>query len=679
MLLASHRQNEEPTQAGCSVTIEHCSPMAARTETSFTQLSAKLRQRSGVDYQSSVDVDNPVLIDHIANPKWKHGQLCWEAKGRCAEDYKSIETELLKELNQSRRESFNEVAISLFMIGKTPQKAKPMIIISSEDKRSREEAKRAIIRSGVLEGLNYKIGFLKYLPSGPIHSVAGSSSEMFDVYTADPSFRSPGASDSNFRESGTYTVYPSFWSPAASNSNPREDTTSSSSNQPGFAVSSLAYYNPEQRLRTTAMPIYVKTAADRSRTATANMVYNGTVYKYITVSHVFSPWGASSIDSGEDDLGIPFDSDSEDEDHCNSETSQARSTISASLRVPTSRDSDIDSAKSHRSKISTRHNDSPDTAKDPPSELLKLGELSADDDFDKSADYAIITINDFRLQKQLANLAISNSNRITHIHAAEPKSSQVTAWTRRGAISGTLGNVPRIMRFSGSKRFQRIYEFAYEGVIEDGDSGSLVYDESGKELYGMIIAASNSQSVAYIMAAKELIPSIKNAGDWRFMSPGDDHTNINQSHETKSPSHSQTTYDRMSAQITHAEPTWDHEYQRYFHTVWDARYKMYYRTHYVEGQYSLPLADTSAHPHLGQGWVFFDWLQVGLDNRPRMELEVGGARMDSVYHSDQIAGAASMMIREGAPVRGSYDTNNPVSYEPLDQSKHCTISIEKQN
>jgi hypothetical protein len=657
MLLASHGQNEEPTHAGYSVTMEQCSPIAAKTETSLAQLSTKLRQRTRVDYQSSVDVDNPVPIDHIANPRWKHGQLCWEARGRCAEDYKSKETKLLKELNQSRREPFSEVAISLFMIGKTPQKAKPMIIISSEDKRSREEAKRAIERSGILEDLNYKIGFLKYLPSGPIHSVAGSPSEVSGVYTADPSSCSPEASDSNSRE----------------------DATSSSSNQPGFAVSSLAYYNPEQRLRTTAMPIYVKTAADRSRTATANMVYNGTVYKYITVSHVFSPWGASSIDSGEDDLGIPFDSDSEDEDHCNSETSQARGTISASLRVPTSRDSDIDSAKSHRSKISTMHNDSPDTAKDPPSELLRLGELSADDDFDKSADYAIITINDFKLQKQLANLALSNPNRITQMRAAEPKSSQVTAWTRRGAISGTLGNVPRVMRFSGSKRFQQIYEFAYKGVIENGDSGSLVIGESGKELYGMIVAASSSQTIAYVMAAKELIPSIDNTGRWRFMSPSDDRTEIDQSRETKSSNYSQTADDQRSAWTTHAEPTWDHRYQRYFHTVWDARYKMYYRTHYVEGQYSLPLADTSAHPHLGQGWVFFDWLQVGLDNRPRMELEVIGARMDSVYHSNQIAGAASVMSTEGAPVRGSYDTNNPVPYEPLDQSKHCTISIERQN
>lgn len=654
MLLASHGQNEEPTQAGYSVTMEQCSPVAAKTETSLAQLGTKLRQRTRVDYQSSVDVDNPVPIDYIANPKWKHGQLCWEAQGRCAEDYKSKETALLKELNQSRRESFSEVAISLFMIGKTPQKAKPMIIISSEDKRSREEAKRAIERSGILGELNYKIGFLKYLPSGPIHSVAGSPSEV----------------------SGVYTAVPSSCSPEEWYLNSREDTISSSSNQPGFAVSSLAYYDSEQRLRTTAMPIYVKTAANRSRTATANMVYNGTIYKYITVSHVFSPWGPSSIDSGEDDLGIPFDSDSEDEDHCNSETSQARGTTSASLKVPTSRDSNTDSAKSHGTKISTMPNDSLDTTNDLPSELLRLGELSTDDDFDKSADYAIITINDFKLQKQLANLALSNPDRITQIHAAEPKSSRVTAWTRHGAISGTLGNVPRVMRFSGSKSFQSIYEFVYgDGSIESGDSGSLVFDESGKELYGMIIAASNSQSIAYVMAAKGLVPSIASAGGWRFMRPANDHTNINQSHEMDPSSHSQPTYNPGHVLTTSGQPAWDNTYQRYLHTVWDDQYRMYYRTHHVEGQYSLPLADTSAHPHLGEGWVFFDWLQVGLDNRPHV---------DSGNDSKQIAEPANLSSIEGTTIVGSYTTSNPVPYEYLDQSKYSsciivmrTLTIEK--
>lgn len=120
MLFASQGQNEDPNQAACSVTMKQCSSKSAKPETNLSQFSAKVRQRIRVDYQSSVDVDNPVQADHIANPKWKRGQLCWEAKGKCAQDYKNKETELMKELNQSRLKSFSEVAVSLFIIGKTP-------------------------------------------------------------------------------------------------------------------------------------------------------------------------------------------------------------------------------------------------------------------------------------------------------------------------------------------------------------------------------------------------------------------------------------------------------------------------------------------------------------------------------------------------------------------------------
>jgi hypothetical protein len=232
------------------------------------------------------------------------------------------------------------------------------------------------------------------------------------------------------------------------------------------------------------------------------------------------------------------------------------------------------------------------------------------------------------------------------------------------------------MRFSGSKSFQSIYEFVYgDGSIESGDSGSLVFDESGKELYGMIIAASNSQSIAYVMAAKGLVPSIASAGGWRFMRPANDHTNINQSHEMDPSSHSQPTYNPGHVLTTSGQPAWDNTYQRYLHTVWDDQYRMYYRTHHVEGQYSLPLADTSAHPHLGEGWVFFDWLQVGLDNRPHV---------DSGNDSKQIAEPANLSSIEGTTIVGSYTTSNPVPYEYLDQSKYSsciivmrTLTIEK--
>ncbi|CAN9184320.1 unnamed protein product [Alternaria alternata] len=522
MLLASQGQNEDPNQAACSVTMEQCPSKSAKPETNLSQFGAKVRQRIRMNYQSSVDVDNLVQVDHIANPKWKRGQLCWEAKGTCAQDYKNKETELLKELNQSRRESFSEVAVSLFMIGKTPQKAKPMIIISSEDKRSREEAKRAIERSGILEDLNYKIGFLKYLPSGPIHAIARSPSE----------------------DSGGSRANSSFFRPGISGSDNREYTTSIPSNQPCVPVFTTAYYDPEQRLRTTAMSIHVNTATGRSRMATANLVYNGTTYKYLTVAHVFSPWSCDSpsIDSGEDDLGIPFDSDSEEEE-CNEKTSYTVSTIPASVRIPVT--------------ASAVPYESPGIANDSPSGLLRLGELSTDEGLDRSTDHAFITISDSKILEEVADLASSNRGKDAQLHAVEPKSSQVTTWTSRGPISGTLRNVPRIMGLSGSERFQLIYELAYEGIIENDDSGSLVSDKTGRELYGMIIAASDNRSIAYVMAARELMSSIANSGGWRIMNPSNDHSDSKQSREAIASGYPQTEYEPKSTVINETTSIWD--------------------------------------------------------------------------------------------------------------------------
>ncbi|CAN9261410.1 unnamed protein product [Alternaria alternata] len=44
--------------------------------------------------------------------------------------------------------------------------------------------------------------------------------------------------------------------------------------------------------------------------------------------------------------------------------------------------------------------------------------------------------------------------------------------------------------------------------------------------------------------------------------------------------------------MSHAQPIWNPQHQRYLHVVWDDNYKQRYWKHYVEGQ----------------GWVFFEWI-----------------------------------------------------------------------
>jgi hypothetical protein len=212
----------------CSATIDQYPHTTTKPEKGLIGLGGllgeRLRSRPRISYLDSVDVEHPVHVDRIANPKWKRGQLCWDAKGKCSQDYKDMEMELLRELNQSRQESFCEVGVSLFMIGKTPESAKPIIIISSEDKRSREAAKKAITASGILTNTNFEVGVLKYLPSGPIHPVA-SSRHNWSLSAALSSPHSKGRVSEDSK-----------------------DATSSSSHQPSMPVCLSAYYDPRHQV-----------------------------------------------------------------------------------------------------------------------------------------------------------------------------------------------------------------------------------------------------------------------------------------------------------------------------------------------------------------------------------------------------------------------------------------------
>ncbi|KAI4674392.1 uncharacterized protein J4E88_008126 [Alternaria novae-zelandiae] len=380
--------------------------VSKKTRIDLKVIGDRLLQRTRVNYEDSVDMDHPVSVDQKANPEWNQDHFCWEAKGKCAQDYKEVETKLLRELDQSRRESFCEVGVSLFMIGKTPQKAKPVIIISSQDQRSRKEAKKAITRSGILEDLDFELGVLKYLPSGPIHPIAGSPSE---------------ASWDSASESGGW------------DSDTWETAKPALSHQSVTSLPLPAYYDPKQRLRITGMPLYVKTTDNQSRMGTANLVHNGSTYGYITAAHIFSPLrhAPPSIDDGEEDLGVPFDSDSDDEDNSEAKRSCAGSPISNPTKATKSQILDHGETKLSRFNGSKMPSDSSEATSISPPNLALLGHV-APEESELSMDYAIIAIENIELVQQLEHFSVSEGIQSARASAAAPKPSQATAWTTHG-------------------------------------------------------------------------------------------------------------------------------------------------------------------------------------------------------------------------------------------------------
>jgi hypothetical protein len=138
---------------------------------SSLSLSKLIRRRSRESFEDSVDEDKRLNIDYQESSKWKRGHFCWEAKGAVAAAHALLGPSIRAELNQSRKQSSLEMAISLFMVGTTVTSASPITVISSTDMQSRKDAKKAIERSGILTDTKFELEDLRHLPSGPIRPV----------------------------------------------------------------------------------------------------------------------------------------------------------------------------------------------------------------------------------------------------------------------------------------------------------------------------------------------------------------------------------------------------------------------------------------------------------------------------------------------------------------------------
>jgi hypothetical protein len=484
-------------------------------------LQAHFRRRS---YEDSVDTDRPITIDSRSNPQWREGQYCWEAKGAVAEEYRAKRPQLLFELNQARSEASREVDISLCMIGKSVARAKPVIVISSEERRSREEARAAIRRSRLLEQTNFELGLLRYPPSGPVQPVTMDTLPRYP-----PSVPvQPAAMDTLPRYPPSSTLQPATMNKISS---PRPIS------QP--ATHSEVYFNPNDSWRSTGMRIYIRTGEKTLRKATANAVYSDQKYGYLTAAHAFKdfPRPASTAHENDDDLGIPFDSDSEGgENHRDRSTSSDHTTARSSLQ----------GSASLGSRESYSHASSAPSAPHPvndlfeneeisftpvlaagsssthPPGLQKLGVLSS---IVMHLDYAIVEVTNPKLRESLAKLRDSGEEkqdlmRTAKLEAkpqANARAKLVNAWTTHGCISGKLVDVPILMRIVGSESFEHVYKFTFDKSIEVGDSGTFVTDAEARELYGLMIGKSKNESFAYIMAAEDIVHQIKANGNWHIM------------------------------------------------------------------------------------------------------------------------------------------------------------------
>jgi len=445
--------------------------------------------------ESSVNVDSPVY-PYKADNKALRGRLCWEMKGSCLERYNTAAAALHVILEDSGDDSSGETIVGPFMIGKSKAKAKPYITISSIHKKARVAVKKAIDKSRIPADLGFRTKALNYYLAGKIVQFAASPDRTPES----------GTWMSFLHQSNREEIRPAAFQPNVRPS--------------GVPTSSLVYYDLRQKIQITALSIYAKTDTE-PRMATANIVSNGTIFGYITVAHLFGSvdQDVSSVDDGADTPNGPSDSDS-DEDSDSEEESSIDTNMSLDESMPLTSVQPTESQGYDRemteSYVVAARTNLPDNRLPASNELISLGEMSALKEKERSLDYTIITVNDLALHQQVENLSLRGRSHIAYASAAKIKTSRAIAWTSHGPVQGMIRDSPTIIRLPGSKSFCSIYAFEYEGTVREGDCGSLVLDTASQRVYGMVVAASEGQTVIYVVSAEDLFRYIGNDG-WRLV------------------------------------------------------------------------------------------------------------------------------------------------------------------
>lgn len=445
-------------------------------------------------FQSSVDKTQPVTIDYNAN-SWRKlfsGLRCWEVKGPLAVIDEDLGPRILEEVRHLCRESSSAVLVSPFMVGKTPEKAMPVIVVSSEDKESREAAKELIDRSLILKNLESKLWLLRFPPSGPIRHVA-----IEDCHVPET-----------------------------------------------LPLGTNIYLDPTEPYRLIGMPIYIEHSLTSMRRATANVVYNDKGYAYITTAHAFIKTSVNfqPLEVDDEDFEMPFDSNSESgsvDNKCLSEYSQSSPEATESEDFSPASSLPSQSRSRNRSQSSTESSSSPETPTNrsqPLSDLQTpkhleptlvayqskqeyeiLGQAS---EISFSQDFAVISVTYLDVMKYLREVENVGKDRDLTIQVPKARRTRVIAWTSHGAIPGHLAELPICLSLPSSNLFEMVYKFTYIGKSYDGirmsDSGSLITSEDYTQLYGHIVAKSENGQVAYMMAAEQVTAEIKASGNWSY-------------------------------------------------------------------------------------------------------------------------------------------------------------------
>ncbi|KAI9150683.1 Efflux pump notK' [Paramyrothecium foliicola] len=429
-----------------------------KTETSqlATRSSGISAILSGISVSSTSKWPEPALS--IGRYIGKVGRdSCWEAKGPARESFNILSPRIKDFLEQSLESATTWVTWSLYMLGKAPTSASPVLMFCCDVAAHRKEVRDAVKQSGLLnEFPGIKTG---HMPRPPdfnqlvqlAHSEDSLAATMPSIYAV------PGFSP--------HTPY-------------------------GMQ---LLIKREELEDEETAGMTEVAVAT------VGGIIQIDDEYYLTTVAHVFKP--QSSEESSptyptEEDEEIEIDSDDEDEDEdvlqaCEEKANMAENrdaSIINNLHDPIYDPSTSESISEAQHSIL-------------PEKILRQiirGDaldvcLSSLDEPASNLDYALIKVPpsmrlDIEAMKQFKKVVLDG-----------PRDVDVQSPTSRGIVKGAMSGTPLFTRLPGGTDYQKVYKVKFDLFLQNGDCGSWVWDADSGELYGHVVAGCPNSGVAMVM------------------------------------------------------------------------------------------------------------------------------------------------------------------------------------
>ena len=437
----------------------------------------------------------------------------YEAVGEARKTYIDLSKRVIGHLNENADEiriSGSCVDLSLFMVGRSPERTKPMVMIVSEDKKARVEAFRLINRSGIME--NYPGFDLGHMPLKdefknlqPLGGTTGTSSaqavlslfnQITDKTGVGLEIFSP-ASDTR-TEGGCLQAQPDV-------SKGAEHTTQNA------AAGGLVFSNGQY---------YIHTVAHFLRSPSSNSAGPPSPESLDDDDD----WDATGLSDFEDDEEDGMDglveatsrgSQTPESSASNEDSDDSGSLHSPSVRCSTgsllplhdihdrlqSLESELDgfAPTDVESQEPPLGRDAPPVGTFPTSstpEMVGIGRVALVSEVHDSAFIRLDVTQPSGWQH-----AIPLDDLATHIETTAKDTAVQTTTANGGTISGILSGTPSYIRLPRTAKFRQVYTAKLERPLAPGDCGSWVRDASTGKLFGHVVAGSPITGLTIVLPA----------------------------------------------------------------------------------------------------------------------------------------------------------------------------------